>query len=481
MLEVLPISSVREEDKPVIGLNLYNLALLKHHDFPVPSGLIITPPEFKLKTILEYFNYHDKEVFEQKLEIIRSEIAKIPIPVELAQKLQAKNLDPKKIWLSLLEKWITEIRNRIWGGGFYKNITANLTAQPIFFTDKITALGNAYYHYPKNEAVINIIEGSLGENQKQKLAELVKKANKRLVLPQVYNWIVDKDTKIVRIQPFTEYPRDSFKQEEVKDLQKYTELSYSTATKIFLNLDESLNLDKNIDGIVIAADKFLDEEKKLWHLVEVSSSFNHIPVIYKLPDHIEMFGGLRGSLRLIHDQKLLKQEVDNFLFARNKKQLLNVHLAIPYVRSSNELLQIKRDLAALGVNRKGSLKLWLELSTPENIVNLEEYLIAGVDGVILNLDELASWVNGFDPSAQESIFYQKQVKALIKLLEDGIKILHKSKIPVLATGKLVTNDELLIFLIDKGIYGISVDRNNAYSINEYLHLLESRRLHLRLN
>lgn len=481
MLEVLPINSVREEDKPLIGLNLYNLAKLKYLGFPVPNGIIVTPPEFKLKTTLEYFDLKEKEVFEQKIELIRAEIAKIPIPPELEQKLQAKNIDPKKIWLSLLEKWISEIRSRLWGGGFSKNLTANLTAQPIFFTDKIIASGSAYYHHPKNQIEIKITDGSLSDSHKEKIEDLVKKANKKLILPQIYYWIVDKELRFIKVSPFTDYPKNSFSTKGIQTKTQVVQKSLNSVLKVYLNLDESLNLDNNIDGVIISSDKFLDNEKKLWHLIEVSSSFRNIPIIYKLPDHAENFGGLRGALRLIHDQKLLKQEVSNFLFARNKKQFLNVHLAIPYVRSVNEFLQIKRDLAALGVNRKGSLKLWLETSTPENLLNLDEYLVAGVDGVILNLDELASWINGFDPNTQESIFYQKQIKALIKLLEDGVKILHKAKIPVIATGKLVTNDELLIFLIDKGIYAISVDKSNAYSISEYLHLLESRRFHLRLN
>lgn len=215
-------------------------------------------------------------------------------------------------------------------------------------------------------------------------------------------------------------------------------------------------------------------------IVEAATSLGENPLIFKLPDLIDSFGGVRGTLRLIHDQKLLKQEVEAFLFARNKKRLLNTQIAIPFIRSVNEFVQIKRDLASLGVSRKGSLKLWLELALPENLLNLEEYLLIGVDGVILNLDELAAWIGGFDPSVADSVFYKRQIKALIKLLENCLKVLHKSKVATLASGSLTLHDEVISFLIDKGIWAIEVDFSEVSSIHDYIDFHQRRNFRAKL-
>jgi phosphoenolpyruvate synthase/pyruvate phosphate dikinase len=133
----------------------------------------------------------------------------------------------------------------------------------------------------------------------------------------------------------------------------------------------------------------------------------------------------------------------------------------------------------LGITRQGNLKLWVELSVPENFLNLEEYLEKGFDGVLINLDELTTRIGGFNPKSEEGIFYRKQVKAVLKLLEPALKLLHKEKILTVVTGELAIHDDVLDFLVEKGAYGISVDSTNFLSIHERLRLIEKRVIKLR--
>jgi hypothetical protein len=64
-------------------------------------------------------------------------------------------------------------------------------------------------------------------------------------------------------------------------------------------------------------------------------------------------------------------------------------------------MQLKRELAVKKLVRKNSLQLWMEVAVPENIVNIEDYLLAGIDGVVLNIDELAAHLNGYDHTEQD--------------------------------------------------------------------------------
>ena len=213
-----------------------------------------------------------------------------------------------------------------------------------------------------------------------------------------------------------------------------------------------------------------DHDQKLLQLVEFASSSQQ--VIFKLFD--DPSAPVRGSLNLIHKTDLLKQEVEIFQFARNKKHLANVSLAVPLTRSVEEFKKIKQSLLSLGVSRNSSLKLYLELSVAENFLNLEDYLEVGFDGALLNLDQLAYLVSGFDPEGQEAVFYNQQVKALEKLLQPALKLMHQEGVSSLAYGSLALHDDLLTFLMDHGVWAIACDYINSYSIHERLRLIERR-------
>jgi len=56
----------------------------------------------------------------------------------------------------------------------------------------------------------------------------------------------------------------------------------------------------------------------------------------------------------------------------------------------------------------------------------------------------------------------------------GIRLLHKSKMPFIATGSLCFNPKVLEFLVEKGVYGIVAARYEAHSAHELLHQTEKR-------
>lgn len=489
MLEVLPIKLLREEDSLIFGKLPVALGKLSRAELPVADGVAVTAPELHLKTVLEHYDFGQKEIFEQFLTLVKKEINSTPAPEILTRELRRKKFlfqqkiikSVKTLWLELLHLWLEEIKKRLWKDGFYTGIAQNLDPQAVIFVRKLKARGSAYFDPLQDDTVIQVEQGKVHPHDLKKLDEIVRAANKKLFIPHEYEWIADNGIKLTGLKPYTN--PDMPTQPRLNRGKKTEETTVASAIKVFLDMSVGRTVEGDVEGIYIASEKIFDLNKPkesfeelLWKIVESSMSFSTVPILVKLADKSEGMGKVRGALRLLHQKSLLEPMCEAILFARHKKDLLNVHIVIPFVRSAQELLQIKRELAVRKLMRKNSLQIWMEAATPENIINLEEYLLAGIDGVVLNLDELASHFSGFDHQEAELLFYKRQIAGLLKFLEDGLKLLHKSKKPFLALGSMVLYPEVLDFLVEKGAYGIVVERYEAAGVKDLLHQAEAKHI-----
>lgn len=494
MIEILPIRSLTDEDSPIFGSLSVALGKLSRSGLNVGIGIVVTAPSLKLKTTLEHYDFNSKEVFEQSLTLVKKEIYSIPVPEILKRETDKHKAffvsgqivkSQKELWKTLLNIWIDTIKSRLWREGFYKGLTGGLDPQVVIFIKKVDSFGTAFFDNLQDDSVIQIKAGKVHPTDLKKLDEMVKEANKKLFIPQEYEWIVDRGVKLVGIRPYTSNPLaigiSPKINENSQSTGKFTLNEAKSVVKVFLDLSTGLIVDKEVDGVYIASEKIFDLNKPrdsfedlVFKLVESANTFPNSPILFKLADKSEGMGKVRGTLRLLHQKNLFGPMIDALDFVRHKKGLTNIHIVVPFVRGASEFLQIKRELAIKKLMRKNSLQLWLEAAVPENIVNLEGYLEAGLDGVVLNLDELISHLNGFDSTQQELLFYKNEAKGLLSFLEDGLKLLHKSKIPFIAFGSLSLYPAVLEFLIEKGVFGIVVERYEANSAHELLHQVERR-------
>ncbi|MBU1000482.1 hypothetical protein KKE78_03765 [Patescibacteria group bacterium] len=513
MIEILPIRSLTDEDAPIFGSLNVILGKLLRSGFPVGPGLVVTPPQFKLRSVLERFDFGKKEIFRQTLSVVKKEINSIPPPsVLLSETHKHKSFfingrkinSVKNLWLALLHTWLEQIEQRIWSKGFYPGITDNLDPQVLTFTSKIQGFGTAHFDFLASDVTVLVKEGRLHVNDIKKITEIVKLANKKLLLSYEYEWILDSGVKLIKVKPYTPSITIDSGTTISKDMPcKDTPCKAKrSAVKVFLDLSApvqsgsfGLNIEKEVDpgstgvdGIYIASERIFDLNKPVEsfedlvsRVVQSAVNFPSVPVFVKLPDKPEGLsvgkagmGKLRGSLRLLHQKSLFDPAMKALDFVRHKKGLTNVHIVVPFVRGVNELLKIKRELAVRKLSRKNSLQLWMEVAVPENIINLEDYLIAGIDGVVLNLDELISYLNGFDCQQEELLFYKSEITGLLKFLEDGIRLLHKSKVPFIVYGSLAFSQKVLEFLIEKGVWGMVVECYEAHSAKDLLYQVEKR-------
>ena len=504
MIEILPIRLLTEEDAPIFGSSNVALAKLVRSGLPVASGLVVTPPQFKLKTVLGNYDFGTKEVFQESLTLVKKEIHSIPVPEILNNGVNLTHtwggirihrrdflLNGEKIrsikgfWLALLSIWVEQIKNRLWQKGFYPGITEGLDPQIVIFVKKVESLGNAYYDPLQDDVEIQVKTGKVHPNDLKKIVEIVRAANKKLFIPHEYEWVVDGGVKLVGLKPYT--PSVAIESTPIVVGSKASLPTGSltceakSAVKVFFDPSTGAITESNIDGVYIASEKIFDLNKPtesfenlVSRLVEGAMTFPNSPIFLKLADKSEGMGKVRGTLRLLHQKSLFDPLVETLDFARHKKGLINIHIVVPFVRGVNELLQIKKELATKKLMRKNSLQIWMEIALPENIINLEDYLAAGIDGVVLNLDELIAFLNGFDPTEENLAFYKNEVDGLLRFLEDGLKLLHKSKVPFIAYGSLILSPKVLEFLVEKGVMGVVVEKYEAHSAKDLLHQAEKR-------
>lgn len=478
-MEVLPIGSLSDFEKEIYGANIYNLSLLKRLDFPVPNGIVIYPPEIILQTVLKHLSDNKREIFEQSLSIIKSEIAKIELPAELEKKLEKEShyfrngvvYEKKEIlWQKLLEGWLNEIRTRIWNDGLGKGVTNQLSPQIIFWIKDKFENCTAFYD-PLREDVIIDFKGKLSPSTLNKIDRTVLNGNKKLFLPQIYSFIIqDGVPKLIAIKPFTESLPLS-KTEDIVLPSVPQKKIIKSAIKLFLNLSSGFAISPAIDGLLIEGERSVDFDELVFKLSEGALSYPGKPILYKLPDVDE--GELRSAMRLLHKKDLLENACNAFLFIRNKRNLLNVELFVPRVSSLHEFLEMKRELASRGINRKGSMKLGLEMSIPENIININDYLESGLDSIMVDLDFLQKIL--CDNRNNQPDLIKEHVQTVIKFLDPFFASCHKAKTPVIAKGGVVLHPEMLDFLIKKGCWGIVANTlSEADNLPEHLYWVENR-------
>lgn len=491
MIEILPVRLLTPEDAPVFGGLNVALAKLARLDLPVGNGIVVTSPQFKLKAVLEHFDFVTREVFRQSLTLVKKEVSSIPVPQVLLDEAgkhqqfffngQVINTT-KSLWLVMLSCWLGQIEQRLWNNGFYPGITEGLDPAVIIFVKKVQAFGTAYFDSLEDDVQIRIKFGKLHPNDLRQVFELVQKSNKKLFIPHEYGWVLDRGVKFVKVLPYTPATvmPDTILPASVISSRAST-YGAKSAVRVFFELSSGFAIEKNIDGIYLDSGKVFNPDKPgesyeemLFKLVESAASFPDAPVFFKLADKSEGMGKVRGALRLLHQKSLFEPLLEALDFVRHKKKLINVQVVIPFVRGINELLQIKRELAAKKLMRKNSFQIWMEVGVPENVINLDKYLAAGIDGVVLNLNELIAYLNGFDHKEDNLSFYKNEIDGLMKFLEGGIKLLHKSKTPFIVCGNLSSDPKLLEFLVEKGVFGIVVERYEAHSAKDLLYQVEKR-------
>lgn len=278
-----------------------------------------------------------------------------------------------------------------------------------------------------------------------------------------------------------------------------THADIKTATKLYVNLAEPELASKisayPVDGVGLLRAEFMIAQigthpKKMIEdgkgseftnkladdLSTFCKSFYPRPVLYRAtdfktneyksliggkkyePDESNPMLGYRGAYRYMHDPRVFKLELAAIKKVREKMGLNNLRLMLPFVRTVNELNIVKKIIHDEGLRRSHTFKLFMMVEIPSNVILIQDFIDAGIDGVSIGSNDLTMLTLGVDRDNEEvAVEFNEQNAALLWSFERVIKAARESEIEVGICGQAPSEyPELVEKLVSWGINSISV-------------------------
>lgn len=297
------------------------------------------------------------------------------------------------------------------------------------------------------------------------------------------------------------------------------QVNAKTATKLYVNLGEpSLSKDiskRNVDGIgllraefmmaeigihpkrIIATNKQKDYVNKLASSIGTfCKNFSPRPVIYRAtdfktneyrflkwgnlyePQEANPLLGFRGAIRYVVDNEVFKMELEAVKKVRNQMGLRNLWLMIPFVRTTQELIDVKKIITDMGLIRSPSFKLFMMVEIPSNVIMLDSFIDVGIDGVSIGSNDLTMLTLGLDrDNGEVAKYFNEMDEAVLWSLKKIVTTCKKRNILCSICGQAPSNHpDLVEKLVKWGINSISVSPDVIDHTRQIIAWAESRAL-----
>ncbi len=288
-----------------------------------------------------------------------------------------------------------------------------------------------------------------------------------------------------------------------------------TVTKVYVNLAEPELAEqvaaRHVDGIGLLRAEFiiaqlgyhpkkLIEEKKekvfVRHLVKNISAFcepfGDRPVVYRAtdfktneyrhltggakyePEEENPLIGYRGCYRYITDRKVFELELEAIKQVREKYK--NLWIMIPFVRSVPEFQEVSTMIYNSGLRRSSTFKLWMMAEIPENVIMIDDYIDAGIDGISIGTNDLTMLILGTDRDNENvAKEYDERHPAVRWALERLIRKCRVRGVTVSVCGQgPSTYQELAEDMVEWGVTSLSVSPDAIESTRELISETEAR-------
>lgn len=301
------------------------------------------------------------------------------------------------------------------------------------------------------------------------------------------------------------------------NLTNLSNLKLKTATKVYVNLAEPSRANDvskmHADGvglfraeflmaqIGIHPRKFIEDRKQHEFIAQmgkgmeaIAQAFSPRPVVYRASDFrtnefVNLKGGklyepkeenpmlgFRGAARYIADPAVFEMELEALTYVRNKKNLRNLHLMIPFVRTPEEMLAVKKLVAASGLTRSQSFKLWMMVELPTNVIRIDDFLDVGIDGISFGSNDLTMLLLGTDRDNSEVAHdYKETDPAVMWAFERVIKACVKRGVTTSMCGQAPSDyPDLVEKLVKWGITSVSVNIDALDHVRETISTAEQK-------
>lgn len=292
-----------------------------------------------------------------------------------------------------------------------------------------------------------------------------------------------------------------------------------TATKIMINLADPTKAEEYaklpVDGVGLLRAEFmiagmgvhpryLLKEKKEHLFIRkltdgirtIGQAFNPRPVIYRASDYKtneyrSLTGGdkvepkeenpmlgYRGALRYLREPDLFQMELQALKTVRESYGLRHVSLMIPFVRTVEELVQVRQLIEPTGMLKDPDFKLWMMAEIPSNVLMLEDFIAAGIDGVSIGSNDLTQLILGVDrDNARLAGAFDERHPAVMGAMRHIVELARKHHISVSICGQAAsTYPEVSQELIQAGITSLSVTPDSAVATRRLVASIERRLL-----
>ncbi len=282
-----------------------------------------------------------------------------------------------------------------------------------------------------------------------------------------------------------------------------------TATKVYVNLAEPSRVASiaklNSDGVGLLRAEFmiagigvhprkLIEERKQKVFVETLSvqietfcqAFSPRPVVYRTtdfktneyrnlkggrafePEEPNPMLGFRGAARYVSEPAVFEMEIAAIKTVRNKMGYKNLWLMLPFVRTPQELLEVKKLLASNGLTRSPTFKLWLMVEIPSNVIRLDDFLNVGIDGVSIGSNDLTMLMLGTDRDNSEVAHdFSEMDPTLLWAYEHVLKTAAKHGVTTSMCGQAPSDyPQLVEKLVSWGITSVSINPDALEQVRE---------------
>lgn len=273
-----------------------------------------------------------------------------------------------------------------------------------------------------------------------------------------------------------------------------------TATKVYMNLAQAGRAREvgkfGADGVGLLRAEFImasvgihpkkiiaDKKQQMFidlvaaQIATIAEAFSPRPVVYRTtdfktneyrnlkggaafePEEPNPMLGFRGAARYIASPEVFELELEAIKTVRNKMGFKNLWIMIPFVRTPEELAAVKKMVAANGLARSSTFKLWMMVEIPTNVIRIEDFLEVGIDGVSIGSNDLTMLTMGTDRDNSDVAHdFSEQDPSVMWAFEKVIKACAKRGVTTSMCGQAPSDyPELVEKLVSWGITSVSVN------------------------
>lgn len=302
-----------------------------------------------------------------------------------------------------------------------------------------------------------------------------------------------------------------------KQMFEYRQEVPVTATKVYVNLAEpelAPEISKlPVDGVglmraefIIAAlgehPKALVEAGKSKKYVEIlaegmrkiAEAFSPRPVIYRATDfktneYKALKGGAkfepreenpmigyRGCFRYIKDPELFGYELEAMKIVRDKYDLKNLWIMLPFVRTIDELRKCKKMIIDSGLEQSHNFKIWMMAEVPSNVILIDKFCDEGIDGISVGSNDLTQLTLGCDRDSQIlAEEFDERNEAILRSIQIMIDECKKRNVSVSICGQAPSiYPDFTEKIIELGITSVSVNPDKIIDTRRLIASIEKK-------